>query len=373
MTIVAYAVLILWVLTLVRTLINLAFVPRLTPRMPHPAPRVSVIVPARDEERTIERTVHALLRQTYPDLEVIVINDRSTDRTGAILEAIDDPRLIVVSGIEPPPGWLGKPHALHLGSQHATGELLLFVDADVIYEPDAVAAVVARVEERGVAMLSLLPRFELHGFWEHIAMPNLLVVAFTMIPLWLANKTRITLFGAGGGPGNLIRREVYDAIGGHETLKDAVVDDVALARLVRRSGHQSEIARADDLISLRMYHGLREIIDGFTKNSFAVFNRSYAAALVLLTLGAIVHIWPYALALTGNVTGLAILALIVITRVILYTALRYGFLNAVFGHLPMTLLWYWIVLRSMWFTGVKKQLIWRGRTYDADRTKFGAD
>jgi hypothetical protein len=194
-----------------------------------------------------------------------------------------------------------------------------------------------------------------------------------MLPLWLANKTRIPLFGAGGGPGNLIRREDYDAIGGHESLKDAVVDDVALARLVRRSGRRSEVALANDLISLRMYHGLREIVDGFTKNSFAVFNRNYFAAMVVLLLAAVGHALPYALAVTGDLIGMATVALIVLSRVVLYSALRYRVDNALFGHIPMMLIWCWILIRSMWVTGVKRQLTWRGRTYDAEKTRFGAD
>ncbi|MEA2465211.1 MAG: chlorobactene glucosyltransferase [Acidobacteriota bacterium] len=370
----ALAVLAFWLLTLGRTILNLLLVPRLRAgAMPRETPRVSVIVPARDEERSIERTVRALLAQTYPELEVVVVNDRSTDATGAILGSIGDPRLVVVNGVEPPLGWLGKPHALHLGAARATGELLLFIDADIIYAPDAVAAAVARLEKSGASMLSLLPHFDLHGFWEHVAIPNLLVVAFTMLPLWLANKTRIPLFGAGGGPGNLIRRQDYDAIGGHESLKDAVVDDVALARLVRRSGRRSEVALANDLISLRMYHGLREIVDGFTKNSFAVFNRNYVAAVVVLLLAVIGHALPYALAVTGDLIGIATVALIVLSRVVLYSALRYRLDNALFGHVPMMLIWCWILIRSMWVTGVKRQLTWRGRTYDAEKTRFGAD
>ncbi len=367
------AVLTLWVLTLVRTILNLLLVPRLRPRMPRATPRVSVIIPARDEERTIERTVYAMLRQSYPLLEVIVVNDRSTDKTGSTLAAIDDPRLIVVEGYEPPAGWLGKPHALHLGAQRAGGDLLLFVDADVIYERDAVASAVARLEESGASMLSLLPYFEMHGFWEHVAMPNLLVVAFTMLPMWLANRTRLWVLGAGGGPGNLIQRADYDAIGGHASLKDAVVDDVALARLVRRNGRRTEIALADDLVSLRMYQGLSEIVEGFTKNAFAVFNRNYILATIILLLGLVVHAFPYALALTGNRMALATIAVIVTTRVVLYTALRYRLDNALFGHLPMVAVWYWITIRSMWITGVKRQLTWRGRTYEADKTKFGSD
>lgn len=330
-----------------------------------------MIIPARDEERTIERTVRALLAQTHQALEVIVVNDRSTDRTGEILRSIES--AIVIDGEEPPPGWLGKPWALQQGSERAKGELLLFVDADIIYASDAVGAAVARLEESGKAMLSLFPRFEMHGFWEHVAMPMLALTGFTLLPTWLGNRTRIPLLAIGGGTGNLIRRADYDAIGGHASLKDAVVDDVALARLVRHSGRHSEIVRADDLVSLRMYHGAREIVDGFTKNSFAVMGRSYLVAVASVVFMNAFHLLPYALALTGNLVALASVAVITLTRVILYRALRYRLDNALLGHPLMIAFWGWVFLRSIWYTGVRRRLDWRGRTYDARQTRFGAD
>ena len=325
-----------------------------------------MIVPARDEERTIERTVRAMLAQTYPALEVIVVDDRSTDRTGEILASIGDERLIVVQGEEPPPRWLGKPHALHLGSRRARGELLLFVDADVIYDAGAVAAAVAYAEECGAPMLALLPHFELHGFWEHVTITNLAVVAFTMIPLWIANRTRYPVLAIGGGPGNLIRRDAYDAIGGHVALRDAVVDDVGLARLARRNGLRTVAVLANELVSLRMYHGRDEIVEGFTKNAFAVFQRNYLLTFLILTGAAVAQVLPYGLAFAGDVVAMLTVALILLTRVILFLALRYRLDNAIFGHLPMMAMWFAITLRSVWVTGVRRPVHWRGRTYRAD-------
>ena len=364
--------LILWLAALVRTIVNLLTVPRLRVRALGRTPLVSVIVPARDEERTIGRTVAALLAQSYPALEVIVVNDRSADRTGGILRGFDDPRLVVVDGQEPPAGWLGKPAALHLGSTHAHGELLLFVDADVVYEPDAVAAAVAYLERRGLAMLSMLPRLEARGLWERVLMPNLALMAFMVLPLWLANRSRRPFFGMGGGPGNLVRREIYDAAGGHAALSDSVIDDVALGRLVRRAGGRTEMTLADHLVSVRMYHGLREVVNGFTKNSFSVFGRNYALTVALLVVSLVTSLAPYALALRNSYAASALVAML-LARVILYAALGYGFFNALLGHVPMTLVWSWILVRSMWRTGIRRQLEWRGRTYDASRTRFGAD
>ncbi|HEV7238890.1 MAG TPA: glycosyltransferase [Thermoanaerobaculia bacterium] len=370
MRLLSYAILAFWLLALGRTILNLLLTPRLVARVPRRFPRVSVIIPARDEERTIERTVRAFLAQTYPALEIIVVNDRSVDRTGEILAEIG--RIHVVNNEEPPAGWLGKPWALHQGSRRATGELLLFVDADVIYAPDTVMAAVARLETSEVALLALFPRLEMRGFWEHVVMPNLAVFAFTFLPLWLVNRTRIRLLAIGGGTGNLVRCEDYEAVNGHESLKDAVVDDVALARLMRRSG-RTEAVRAEQWVTVRMYHGLGEIVRGFTKNAFAIFGYNYFVAALFLALGFVFHLLPFALALTGNVIAIVTVALIALSRVILFAAIGYRLDNAVLGHPLMIATWCWIVLRSIWITGIRRQLHWRGRTYDAGRTKFGAD
>jgi glycosyltransferase involved in cell wall biosynthesis len=279
----------------------------------------------------------------------------------------------VIDGDEPPSGWLGKPWALHQGSRIARGELLLFVDADVVYEPPAIRAAVAHKERRGPVLLSLLPHFEMRGFGENAAMPMLAMFCFTFMPTWISNRTRMAALAIGGGTGNLIVREVYDAIGGHEALKDSVVDDVALARLVRHSGARTETVRADDLVSLRMYHGLAEVVEGFTKNAFAVFGRNYVVGLLIAAGSVIFHILPYGLAAVGDRISMATVALISLTRLVLFRSLRYRLDNALLLHPVMVSIWTWIFLRSMWLTGIRRKLLWRGRTYDARQTRFGAE
>lgn len=374
MTVLSAIVFLSWLLAFFRTLLNLALLPRLTKRRTE-GRRVSVVIPARDEERMIERTVRAMLAQTYRDLEVIVVDDRSVDATGEILRRIaaEDARLVVVSGAEPPPGWLGKPWALHQGSRRATGELLLFVDADVIYEPEAVAAAVAFLEASGAVMISLLPTIEMVGFWENVAMPMLGIFVFTFLPSWASNRMRFPILAVGGGPGNLIVRADYEATGGHEALRDAVVDDVALARLVRRSGKRTAAGRADDLVSVRMYHGGREILNGFTKNMFAVAGRSYPVAFLTIVLMPLFHIAPYVWAVMGDPYAIATVVVISLTRVILFRSLGYRLDNALLGHPLMVSFWGWVFLRSIWYTGFRRQLLWRGRVYDARQTRFGAD
>jgi len=368
-TIFVAIVFLLWAISFANAILSLALVPRLSsaPGTRHQAPVVSIIVPARNEERIIERSVRSFLSQEYGALEVIVVNDRSTDATGEILRGIADPRLVVIDGEEPPAGWLGKTWALAEGSRAARGELLLFVDADVIYAPATVAAAVAHMGRGPAAMITFFPRFELHGFWEHIALPQLLLMAYAVVPAWLSNRTRWRSLALGGGPGILIRRDVCDAVGGHETRKNKVLDDIGLARLVRRAGHRTEVVRVDDLVSLRMYHGGREIIDGFTKNLFSAFSRSYVLATLFFLFGFVVNALPYALPFVtaGFVQRLSIgiVVLISLTRLVLFTSFRYGVLNALLGHPLMYAFWTAIYIRSVWQTGFRNEVQWRGRTY----------
>lgn len=375
MRLLSLIILTLWVLSFVSTLLSLAAVPRLKRGALSAAssPLVSIVIPARDEVRVIERTVRGLLASTYPKLELIVVDDRSTDGTGDVVRAIADPRVTVIANEEPPAGWLGKPWALHQGSLRARGELLLFVDADIRYEPDAVAAAVAWLQASGRDMIALLPHFEMRGFWDHVAMPNLALFVFMAMPTWLANRSSIPALAIGGGTGNLVRRDAYDAAGGHEALKDAVVDDVALARLIRRSGRTTSAVRAEKFVSVHMYDGLREIVNGFTKNGFATFGRSYTVALLTVLITTAGNLLPYVFAAAGDRVSMAAVGVITLTRLILFASLGYSLLAAIFLHPLMIVVWDWILLRSMWITGIRRQLAWRGRMYDARATRFGAE
>src|SRR6266851_642380 len=228
--------------TILAVLVNLARIPRLSRGGGRRAayPRVSVLVPARNEERGVAAGVEPLVALDYPDFDVIVVDDRSTDRTGEILETLArrSPRLRVISGSDPPEGWLGKPHALALASRAATGDLLLFVDADVRYDRRALAEAVDLLEAENADLLALLPRIEARGFWENVLMPYLGVSLF-FGPAFLANRDRPKWFAIGGGTGNLIRRRAYDAVGGYDALRDSVVDDVHLAWKVKRAGFRT--------------------------------------------------------------------------------------------------------------------------------------
>jgi len=364
-----------WVLALVRAIANLLVIHRLSElrlQDRSSAKFVSIIIPARNEARAIDRTLRAFRAQNYEAFEVILVDDCSTDHTGDIARSLVDPRLIVIAGEEPPPGWLGKPWAMHQGSLIARGELLLFVDADVHYEPEALRAAVAHIEgEPDIAMLALLPYFEMRGLVENIAMPALSTLGFMILP---ANRTRAVTLAVGAGTGNLVRREAYERVGSHKALRNVVIDDVGLARLLRSHGEGTEAVRADELVFIRMYQGGNEILRGFTKNAFAFVNRSYLIAALLLLLIVGCSIFPYCAALTGDVIAIATVALITVVRLVLFATLGYRLDNAVFCQPLMVASWLIIFGRSMWMTGIVGKLEWRGRVYDIQDTRcFGAD
>ena len=372
-----------------QTLTNLLTIPRLRVRSPRPgfAPLVSVVIPARNEAEHIGPTVESMLAQTWARLEVIVVDDLSTDAMAAVVRALAarDSRVRLVEGEPHPEGWLGKPWALQQGGEAATGELMLFVDADVRYAPQAIEAIVAEAEEHsGTSMFFVFPHFEMRGFWENVLMPALPSGLFMGLPVWLSNRTTLPILGVGGGPGNLVRRETYEAIGRHTRLRNAVIDDIGLARLVRAHGCRTRTLQADHLIRLRMYRGLSEIVEGFTKNSYMVFAGTLPRALLVSLIVPLTHLAPWfwtGLAVSSlaagtlprgsAVLGATALALMLLTRLAMFGALGFSRASALLMQPLEVLVWQWIFIRSTWRLGVLRRLHWRGRDYPASVTAFG--
>ncbi len=344
-------------------------------------PRVSIVIPARDEASGIEGALRSHLAQDYPDFEVVVVDDRSADATPRILAkvAAEDPRLRVVAGAEPPEGWLGKPHALHQGAARATGELLLFADADVRYDPTALREAVSMLQDRRLELLAFFPRLEMEGFWENVLMPYIPVSYFFGPGFWFNSDLQRRL-ALGGGAGMLVRRAAYRAAGGHEALRASVIDDIHLAIRVRQTGGRCRMARADDRVRLRMYRGFRGVFDGFTKNiAFTFVGRS--AAPLALSLVFVLAAWmlpaavlaaaafgspvsPIDMRLAAAAFGLTALArggLAVFLRFPLWTCVTQPLMAAV---------WAAIMLRSLSWRFLRRRLLWRGRRYDARAARF---
>jgi len=228
---------------------------------------VAVIVPARNEAHQVGACLRSLLAQDWPRLRVICVDDRSEDGTFAEAAAIADPRLTVVRGTELPAGWLGKNHGNAQGVlQAGAAKWLLFTDADTVHSPAALPSAMAAA--RATDLFTLLTNVRAESFWERALMNHVLSAVVGAFPLWRVNHPKSPVAIA-NGQYLLVRREVYDAVGGHAAIRDRVADDLELARLVKGGGHRLHAANGRALVSVRMYTSLPEIWWGFVKNASA--------------------------------------------------------------------------------------------------------
>lgn len=244
----------------------------------HPAPldfpKVSILVPVRNEEKNIAACVHSLLAQDYPDFEVIVIDDQSSDTTRAILAQIAEgaPQLKILDGSPPSEGWLGKNWACFQLAQQAEGDLLLFTDADTFHKPLTLRAVVTALMGEQADLLTGFPRQVMHSWGERLLVPFFTWAFYCFNPLVISYRLRLPALSDAVGQMMLFRRQAYQTIGGHNQIKDSIIDDLALARRIKAAGMRWRVAYVADLIHCRMYRGSREALDGFTKNFFAAFD-----------------------------------------------------------------------------------------------------
>lgn len=249
------------------------------------APSISIIVPARNEARNIQRCVEALLNQTYPNFEVIIVDDRSTDGTAEILAEIQSrkSRLVVVPGVDLPPNWAGKPHALVQGATHARGDWLCFVDADTFAAPELISSAYAAAIHHNADLFTILTDQELGSFWEKVVLPLVFVGLSFGFPADKVNDPEAS-DAIANGQFILIRQAVYQAIGGHGAVKDRIDEDKAIAEVVKVAGYRLVLADGRGLAKTRMYTSLPEMWEGWTKNIFL----GLRDRLGLLTFGAAV-------------------------------------------------------------------------------------
>ncbi len=234
-------------------------------------PTVTLMIPAKDEGERIRACIESALAQDYPNIEVITINDRSTDNTGAVMDelAAKNAGLRVIHITEPPaPGWTGKNNALHTAAKHATGDWLLFVDSDVVLERDALSASMAVVLRKGFDLLSLLPRLESHSLWESLLVPLAGAAASSMYLIALTNVHHSRTAFA-NGQFLMISRAAYDAIGRHEVVRDRYCEDVEIARLVKEKGLRPRVSWGNDFCAVRMYSSLPAIFRGWSRIYYA--------------------------------------------------------------------------------------------------------
>jgi GT2 family glycosyltransferase len=341
-------------------------------------PRVSAIIPAKDEEATLADCLASVQAQSYPNLEILIVDDRSADGTAAIARAIAaaDPRVRLISIEDLPPGWTGKTHALDVASKTATGDWFWFLDADTRHEPDSLAIVLAYAHRHDAAMASLLPEMRCESFWERVVQPLAGIVLIQSFPLFWANDPKNKLAFA-NGQYILIRKDAYLAAGGHEAVRDKFVEDIYLARAVKQAGFSSRTAIAHGIGSTRMYTSLPQLVRGWSRilydsagrNPWSLLGKgldplvfsqpAHVALVVALVLLAIGMPGPFPLWLLG---------LSVIHHILAYTVLRRLYVLSV----PRTrhVAWYplaGLVLDVILYRAIRMcidgRVTWRGTSY----------
>lgn len=348
------------------------------PATPAGNPRVSIIVPARNEEDTLEPALTRLLLLDYDNYEIIAVNDRSTDRTGEIMERIAAGpqargRLRVIHVQALPSGWMGKTHAMWTAANHASGDWLLFTDADVLFKPDALRRAVAYAEADAADHLVLLPRMIMKRPGEKmmIAFFQTLFV-FGHRPWKVADPNTKDHMGVGAF--NMVRRRVYDAIGTYQRLRMEVLDDMKLGKVIKESGYAQRNVFGDDLISIRWARGAAGVMRNLTKNSFAIM--SFQWPRTVLSCGALLflNLWPFIGAALAH--GWARLpyaiALLLMFSIYVGMSLRSAVPPYYFVLHPVsTILFSYTMLRSMMLALGQRGVTWRGTFYRLEELRKG--
>jgi chlorobactene glucosyltransferase len=335
-------------------------------------PLVSILVPARNEEDNIANCITSLLNQDYPNYEVLVLDDYSTDRTGQILAELAQlsRRLRVFQGQPLPDGWLGKNWACHQLSQAARGELLLFIDSDTVHQTDMLTCSVSAMLVEKVDMLTALPRQLVITWGERLIVPIVYFCVLAFLPLPLAYRLRLPIFSVAIGQFMLFRRSAYEKTGGYAAIRSHGTDDLALARSIKAHNLPWLLADGGELIATRMYRNFHQAYEGFSKNLFAVFDyRVLPFVFSWLWMGYIFFRPPVELVLTAwlspeQKTLMAICVLAILEALLLWSLVIWRFRYPgvlVFFYPVIVFLGVWIALRSI-MLGIRGQATWKGRT-----------
>jgi hypothetical protein len=357
-----YASLVLAALPLGMSLLNLSSFR--APALAQGRPAVSVLIPARNEETNIGDACAAILASTDVEIELVVLDDASTDQTPAILAAITDPRLRVASAPPLPPGWSGKQHACHILGGLARHELMVFVDADVRLAPDAVARMAGFMQQHRAGLASGFPRQVTLTWSEQLLLPLIHFLLLGFLPMALMRRRIDPGLGAGCGQLFIARREAYQDAGGHAAIRASLHDGLTLPRAFRAAGHMSLLFDATGFATCRMYQTAGQVWEGLCKNAtegmakpgaLPIWTIILAGGQVLpLPLLLIAPAWPAAVAL-GLGVG---------TRLLLAWRFRQPVVSAIVQPLGIMAL-----LVVQWFSLVRAarggRATWRGRAYPA--------
>jgi glycosyltransferase involved in cell wall biosynthesis len=331
-------------------------------------PSVTIIAAAKNEEKRIREAADSLLSLDYPDLEIVIVNDRSTDQTGEILQDVKKnhpagSRLTIKTIQNLPEGWLGKNHALYIGAENSVSDWLLFTDGDIIFHPQALKYAASHAVNNNLDHLPLIPENEggtvpyraFHYYWSIIGIWNF-----------------IQLKHAGVGAFNFLRREAYETIGTHAAVKSAPDDDLKLGKTLVKAGYRQQLAFGMGLVFVQWYESVPEVINGLEKNLFAFMRYSTTLVLTFSTVIFLLHIFPFAVLFTAGFPSALIYAFILIVYAAMYFYNRKfaGDSPLFYFTLPLAaLLFIYCLLRSAYKALRRGGIDWRGTTYSLKELK----
>ena len=357
-------------LLLLNYLLNLKvfrFSPVQTPD--EPLPRVSVMIPARNEEKRIGPCLETLLADDLPSLEILVLNDHSSDDTADVVRRFSqqDSRIRLLSGKDLPPGWTGKAWACQQLAREARGDLLVFVDADTRFSDTAISQAVRLAERKNADLLSLWPHLETGTWSEHLVIPFVHLFILLYLPHWLGGRS--ASLGAANGQFLLFRRKAYEEIGGHTAVSGHLVEDIALARKMRAAGFQVRNHDATNpghpvaLVRCRMYDNVRDLWHGFTKNLYPAFDGRLGAFVFFQIFQAAVFLGPFLLLpfFPQDPILWIEVAIILSLRLAMAHRFRQSRLGAILHPLGQALVL--AIAANSWLQTIRRRLPWRGRHY----------
>ncbi|MBX3042185.1 MAG: glycosyltransferase [Candidatus Kapabacteria bacterium] len=326
-------------------------------------PMVSILVPARNEEKNIRRSIESIVNQDYPNYEIIILDDNSTDNTYKIcLEYKNSDNFRLLKGGDLLPGWLGKNNACRQLAENATGEILIFTDADNFHEKFAVSNTVAYMQKYNLGMLSAFPQQFTNSFWEKLIIPVIDLIIYSGLILWTTFLLPFKVFAAANGQWIAFTRLAYDKIGGHNAVKHHIVEDVALSRAAKDAGIKTLTTAGTGAVYGKMYSNFGEIWQGLSKNIYGLTDFKAIPFFILLSLIFICGILPYFLLFDNELRPFATIAvaLNILWRIFLSIGFKHSVVISTILH-PLSLLMLISIGVNSFIASTFGTLKWKGR------------
>jgi chlorobactene glucosyltransferase len=338
-------------------------------------PLVSVMIPARNESENIKRCLRSLLKQDYPNLEILVLDDNSDDGTSISVKQLaeNDERIRLIAGKRLKKGWLGKCYACWQLSKHAKGKYLIFTDADTLHSENSISCAIGCLISNRLDALSSIPRQIMVSIHERLLITWVQFGIMALLPLYLINKSRSPLFSTANGQFLLFKKEVYRKIGGHKSIKNKILEDIHISKMVKKHGYKFMIFDGSKNINCRMYRNLRDLRRGFSKFMFAAFDFKLFTMMIVILLIVVLFLMPFILLPVGilffNWPGIIFnhivlqICILLIMRILLAIKVR----NRVFDSLlhPFSMIYVILIcINSVFQTKFGEGVYWKGRSYD---------